>query len=92
MAGILLSASWKIYSPQAGEVESLRWRFIVSQTIARGSDIKLAVAADDEGRGIGTPTLVEAPLVTTIHATAHIADHPLLFIGEDFAKTDLVAA
>lgn len=26
------------------------------------------------------------------YATAHIADHPLLFTGEDFAKTDLVAA
>lgn len=26
------------------------------------------------------------------YATAHIADRPLLFTGEDFAKTDLIAA
>lgn len=26
------------------------------------------------------------------YATAHVADHPLLFTGEDFAKTDLEAA
>jgi ribonuclease VapC len=26
------------------------------------------------------------------YATAHIADHPLLFTGKDFAKTDLVPA
>ncbi len=26
------------------------------------------------------------------YATAYVADHPLLFVGEDFAKTDVVAA
>ena len=26
------------------------------------------------------------------YATAHLADHPLLFTGDDFAKTDLVSA
>lgn len=26
------------------------------------------------------------------YATAHVADHPLLFTGEDFAQTDLAAA
>jgi ribonuclease VapC len=26
------------------------------------------------------------------YATAHLADHPLLFIGEDFAKTDIASA
>jgi len=26
------------------------------------------------------------------YATAYVADHPLLFVGEDFAKTDIAAA
>lgn len=26
------------------------------------------------------------------YATAHVAGHPLLFVGDDFAKTDLAAA
>jgi antitoxin VapB len=37
-----LSESLRIYSRRAGEVESLGWRLIVSQTIARESDINFA--------------------------------------------------
>lgn len=42
------------------------------------------------GKGRHTAALNYGDCMT--YATAYVADHPLLFIGEDFAKTDIAVA